>query len=86
MEDLHRAGDLPEPDLPKLPATFVFFLDQDQESRRSSFPDDSKFRHAAWKRLSARGWKIDKFKGDHVSERTRPVELAAFLDALFGQP
>lgn len=71
----------------KLPATFVFFLDQDQNPE-VVIPgnDDSKFRHAVWKRLTARGWKIDKFKGDHVSERTHPTELAAYLDALLGQP
>lgn len=71
----------------KLPATFVFFLEKDQNPE-VPIPgnEDSRFRHAAWKRLTARGWKIEKFKGDHVSERTHPVELAEFLNALFGQP
>ncbi|MBL9175313.1 MAG: alpha/beta fold hydrolase [Verrucomicrobiales bacterium] len=71
----------------KLPATFVFFLDRDQNPE-VLIPgnDESKFRHTVWKRLTARGWKIEKFKGDHVSERSHPAELAAFLDVLLGQP
>lgn len=71
----------------KLPATFVYFLDKDQQPDvLVPGDDDSKFCYTAWKRLTARGWKIEKFKGDHVSERSHPVELAAFLDTLFTKP
>ena len=67
----------------KLPTTMVFFMPEGGNPAEL-IPDneDSKFRHRVWKRVTSRGWKVEQFKGDHVSEKTHPVELAAFLHGL----
>jgi len=66
-----------------LPATLVFFLENDQKPEAIvPIDDNSRFRHNIFKRATSRGWKIQKFKGDHVVEKSHPRELALFLDSL----
>lgn len=70
----------------KVPVTFVFFLDQGQrpEIVEEKVPD-SVLRHTIWKRAKERGWEVERFEADHLAERSKPKELAAFIEQVFGK-
>jgi len=70
----------------RVPVSFVFFLDKGQRPEIiEEGVEYSALRHAIWKRAVERGWHVEKFDGDHVAEKTRPKELAAFLEELLGR-